>query len=440
MYIQQVTLKNIRAFESLEINFKPPYAGWHVIIGDNATGKSTLLRSIALGFLSTSLEAVKPYIRNFLRAGAKTGQIKITSESNPQYDSWSKDGLREVLHHIEGKTLPPNDQKSYLQSFIKIKEHNLIEFTEPVEPYQSYPGFWFRDKGWFCASYGPFRRIDTRKATSVGDEWDELYQDDPLLAPHISLFNPNILFSFLIVWLRELRFKELEGKNSKTLSYLIKLINEGGLLASGFKIVEVSSDGVLFETPQGEIVPIIQLSDGYRSVLSITFDLLRHLILRYGEDRVFEQIAKGNMLIDLPGVVMIDEVDAHLHPSWQVRIGEWFTRFFPKMQFIVTTHSPLICQSADPGSIWRLALPDSEIPSGEVTGSDYNRLVYGNVLDAYATDLFGENVERSADATEMTDELAHLNLKALQGTLSTQEKQRRRELQSLLPESASLIE
>ena len=50
-----------------------------------------------------------------------------------------------------------------------------------------------------------------------------------------------------------------------------------------------------------------------------------------------------------PGVVLIDEVDAHLHPTWQRRIGLWFREHFPKLQFIVSTHSPLICQAATVG-------------------------------------------------------------------------------------------
>ena len=47
------------------------------------------------------------------------------------------------------------------------------------------------------------------------------------------------------------------------------------------------------------------------------------------------------------GVILIDEIDAHLHPAWQKRIGFWLKAHFPNIQFIVTTHSPFICQAAD---------------------------------------------------------------------------------------------
>ncbi len=83
------------------------------------------------------------------------------------------------------------------------------------------------------------------------------------------------------------------------------------------------------------------------------------------------------MEINLPGVVLIDEIDAHLHPSWQVDVGFWFTRYFPQLQFIVTTHSPLVCRAAEKGSIWRLAKP-GPIGGARNHGIEKDRLVMAN--------------------------------------------------------------
>ena len=66
----------------------------------------------------------------------------------------------------------------------------------------------------------------------------------------------------------------------------------------------------------------------------------------------------------VPGVVIIDEIDAHLHVSWQRRIGSWLTSHFPNIQFIVTTHSPYICRSADLGALIRLPGVDEEASPG----------------------------------------------------------------------------
>ncbi len=129
---------------------------------------------------------------------------------------------------------------------------------------------------------------------------------------------------------------------------------------------EVSSDGVVFKDPNGSNLAINELSDGYRSILSLTFDLIRQMVSFFGYKDVFRNLPKKGMNIDLPGVVIIDEIDAHLHPSWQKRIGYWLTKYFPSIQFIVTTHSPLVCHAAERGSVWRLASPGSDQTSGKV--------------------------------------------------------------------------
>ena len=134
----------------------------------------------------------------------------------------------------------------------------------------------------------------------------------------------------------------------------------------------------------------------------------------------------------LPGVVAIDEVDSHLHPTWQKRIGEWFVDRFPETQFIVTTHSPIICRAAARGSIWALPSPGSGGAVRRVTGTDYNRLVDGNILDAYSTDLFGRDVLRSASSAQKLAALARLNRKRLHTALTTEEEDELAELRATL--------
>ena len=138
-------------------------------------------------------------------------------------------------------------------------------------------------------------------------------------------------------------------------------------------------------------------------------------------------------IIDVAGVVLIDEIDAHLHPTWQTRIGQWFTHYFPNLQFIVTTHSPLICRACENGSIWRLAAPGSDQVSGEVTGTQRDRLIYGNVLDAYGTQVFGMGTARSAEGNEKLNRLAELNIKSVTGEISDKEEQEYHELQAIFP-------
>ncbi len=167
------------------------------------------------------------------------------------------------------------------------------------------------------------------------------------------------------------------------------------------------------------------------------FEILRQMTRSYGVEAVISAMDPDAGAVSLPGVVTIDEVDAHLHPSWQKEIGPWFTRCFPKIQFIVTTHSPIICRNAT--TVWRLANPGSDDRSGIVEGTALDRLIHGSILDAYGTEYFGRDISRSDDSKELMTELALLNRKALKGRLHADEMGRLEQLRAMLPSTAATL-
>ena len=187
----------------------------------------------------------------------------------------------------------------------------------------------------------------------------------------------------------------------------------------------------------GTQVAVEEMSDGYRSVLSLTFELIRIMFWTFGTETMLERIDSVNGWIKLPGVVAIDEIDAHLHPAWQQHIGDWFVARFPEMQFFVTTHSPIICRAARPGSVWLLPAPDSANEARRVVGPELDRLIDGNILDAYGTELFGEEVTRSEKSKEALERLARLNRKRLRSRLSGKELQELEYLRASMPSSPS---
>ena len=133
----------------------------------------------------------------------------------------------------------------------------------------------------------------------------------------------------------------------------------------------------------------------------------------------------------------IDEIDAHLHPAWQQRIGDWFVEHFPETQFFVTTHSPIICRAARRGSVWLLPVPGSDEQPRRIKGHELNRLIDGDILDAYGTDLFGEEVTRSEHSKEKLQKLARLNRKRLNTPLSSTEQRELEQLRATMPSSPS---
>ena len=234
----------------------------------------------------------------------------------------------------------------------------------------------------------------------------------------MTLFDERVSLVEGLAWLKTLRFKELEeDAASKTLLGAIRaFVNQDGFLPNGAQLGRITSNDVLVKDGNDVEMAVDELSDGYRSILSLTFELIRQLAAHYGADHVFNPAATA---VIAPGIVLIDEVDAHLHPTWQRQIGAFLRKHFPAIQFIVTTHSPIICQAATAptDTIYRLPRPGTDEEGHMVTGAELGRLLYGDLADAYATDAMG-NVGRSETAYALHEQLALLNRKAIDAGLT----------------------
>jgi predicted ATP-binding protein involved in virulence len=412
MYIRSIKIKNIRSIKDFDLNFSPDNcAGWHVIIGDNGSGKSTVAKSIALGLIGVpEALGLREDWNNWLRQKCKRGQVKMT-----------------LLHkNVSGKYISGvvlEKTNSTVKPF-NMRRDTSSDLSDPTESLSDVARI-------FSASYGPFRRFS---GGSKGAE--KLKTSYPRLIPHLSLFGEDFALTECLEWIEDLRFKQLEEKEEGNVLPLLKqFINKGELLPGGAVFQEVSSDGVVFKDPNGSNLAINELSDGYRSILSLTFDLIRQMVSFFGYKDVFRNIPKKGMTIDLPGVVIIDEIDAHLHPSWQKRIGYWLTQYFPKIQFIVTTHSPLVCHAAERGSVWRLASPGSDQTSGKVEGTDRQRLLFGNIVEAMDTELFGKDVIRSESSQKKLRRLEKLNMLSLEGEITNVQEKELQHLRAAMPTS-----
>lgn len=449
MYLKSIEISNIRSIERFEMAFHEP-AGWHVLIGDNGAGKSTIVRSVALALLDYSdISATRENWNEWLNQKAINGKIELYIQMDKRYEALEleNDTIINKITFTRRANSKEQDQLNLdldlftnvnglglftigvYESNLSGKTDNSLEKINIAIDYGNSKAVSLRKGAWFSAAYGPYRRF-----SGGNQEKEKLYNSHPRLGAHLSVFGEDVALSEALTYLRELYIKKLEKRpEGEVLDWLFKFINEAQLLPHGTKIKEINSDGIFFTDGNGSTITAVQMSDGFRSVLSLTFELVRQLIRAYGQDAVFKDIKAGNMVIDLPGVVLIDEIDAHLHPTWQTRIGFWFLQYFPSLQFIVTTHSPLICRACEKGSIWRLASPGSQAPSGEVTGTDRDRLIFGNVLDAYGTEAFGRSVERSQQSKEMLDRLAKLSALNSFGKISAAEKSELEALRKILP-------
>jgi hypothetical protein len=145
-------------------------------------------------------------------------------------------------------------------------------------------------------------------------------------------------------------------------------------------------------TPNGGELPLRDLSDGCRSAYALMLDIIHNMALTYGPENLFSRDAEHRMVVRQPGVILIDELEAHLHPSWQRTICDWLKVRFPLVQFFITTHSPLILQAADPGGIFVLPLPN-EAGAGRtvrrLAPHEQQRIVLGRAEKVLLGEAFG---------------------------------------------------
>lgn len=261
----------------------------------------------------------------------------------------------------------------------------------------------------------------------------------------MTAFKEDAALTESVVWLKDLLSRSLFRPNSRETTILNGIhhfINQEDLLPQGFRLEEITPDGPFFTIPDGFKVHLYELSEGVKSVTSLAFELMRLLLDVYSADEIFTNFLDGNLgndFVPVPGVVLIDEIDAHLHPIWQARIGHWFTRCFPEIQFIVTTHSPIVCRAAINGSVWKLPAPGSPFKPYQVTGVELNRLLYGDILDAFGTGVFGTEVTRSEAGHEKLQRLAELNVSFYRDEAAGVEKNERAELLQIFPTDDALF-
>lgn len=191
-----------------------------------------------------------------------------------------------------------------------------------------------------------------------------------------TLFRPNERLVHAETWLRREALRAQSGERAGEFFKAV-LTTVASLLPGGERLL-VEGDQILLESPTGQRCPLSAMSDGYLTTLGWTIDLIARWAHRYRDSGKLD----GNFAKDMPCVVLVDEIDLHLHPRWQLDIIPRLRKAFPKTTFIVTTHNPLTLHGTRPGEVFVLQRDDA----GKVTiaqrdvplGLDADRLLTGD--------------------------------------------------------------
>ncbi len=326
MYISSIRVENIRSFASACVAFQFPgrengstyYPNVNVLLGDNGSGKTAILQAIALACLGPTLDSsgLVPYY--LIRQGAEKASVTANVIFHPE--DFSQDNTTE---NIEIGSQIIRDGENELMKWLVGKSTTISQKMNSTETATS-PAF-------LVFAYGATRRVET------GDlVLSSMRKSRRLRYQRVAgLFEDYITLTPLSFWLPKVK--------SRRFAHICNIIDQ--LLPEGTRISRKREGETTFFEQGQHLLPFGALSDGYRSLLGWIGDMLYYLQ---------EVCPPGKLLTDLCGVVMVDEVDLHLHPEWQLKIIEQVSTTFPNLQFIFTTHSPIIAGTLDDQSLFIL--------------------------------------------------------------------------------------
>ncbi|MFF9566565.1 AAA family ATPase [Streptomyces sp. NPDC014685] len=433
MYVSRVAIENIGPFQgprTVDLVLSRPdgsHAGWTVLAGRNGAGKTTLLRALALALSGPGPAwGLVQDFEDWVTWDAPEGRAEVAIVRDPHFDSFATPDVMSDAFRAGLQWVSPGTMSFGRRSLGRRRGKPAlaeIKYPETQDNPAARNGPWADNpEGWFCAGYGPFRRLSGGSA-----DVQRLMLASGPVARQASLFHTEVALTEGVAWLTAQHLRALEGhEGAAALKRAALNVLQDGLLPDGYRIADVDSEGLWVER-SGRRYPLRQMSDGFRAVAALVVDILKQI-----------HDAFGDFPVDLgrvPGVVIIDEIEAHLHVSWQRRIGPWLTTHFPNIQFIVTTHSPYICQAADPGGLIRLPGADEDAAPEVVPEELYERVVYGSGDDAVLSDLFGLDTPYSERAEHARAEFVALESKVYEGDTSPHTVERYQELKHLLSSS-----
>ncbi len=324
MYIKRLYLKDIRCFNKINIDFEEPGSSI-LILGDNGDGKSTILKSLAMGLCDQSSTAALFRELQGETVRREKGQEEVTTGKNGfiVVDLVSPNGHK---YQIETKI-------TSLEKFERVSQ--ILYETKNSEEKREIKQDEFPWDQIFVSGYGPGIRTH---ATSDFQHYLAVDAVYPLFNYSSPLQNPELVIRRL-----------LSAAGDKVESYEEKEKEEAKLLS---KIQDLMADLLDLESPDNFILTptgikvighwgiseLSELGDGYQAVINLVADLLSWWFLRENENSEWD-------LGNLKGIVIIDEIEQHLHPKWQRRIFFRLRNKFPNTQFIVATHSPLVASA-----------------------------------------------------------------------------------------------
>jgi predicted ATPase len=374
LYAKSLQLNDFKCFGKLTMSFQypgrsaemgPVLNNVNLILGDNGGGKTSILRAIAMAVLAQTLSESGFVPWRLVRRpkpgkeSIKFANLALEIEPNKDEYDWIMPANFRVLDL--GLSIEARDGEGANEL------DKLSDINPRLSPFLKLH-FDMAQSFLFIVGYGATRRLET------GDysESSARRSRGPRYARVASLFEDHLALRPIQTWANKIRKKDPQA-------YAFALEKFNQVLPANVRFTGE------FEDDDGQAIfmfndaptPLMALSDGYKSFIGWVGDLIGQLL----------DVTDGKVPIDqMPGIVLLDEIDLHLHPAWQRSVVPALANAFPNLQFFFTSHSPLVAATVHHQNVFITDMA----PDGTATLKQIEEHVYGRgIEDLLLTSYFG---------------------------------------------------
>jgi len=375
MNLSRVRIKNFKGIEEKELLFIP---GFNLIKGENGKGKTSILEAISVGMggfiagipeIATRHISINEIRKEYKLAGDGSCEcnyrvpVEVEMEANfgDSHYHWVR---TRTSVNSSRSTIQPRDIVRLAEELASNENSEL-----PVLIYEAAGRVWEQKRQ---KVENPFGKKIVR---TIG------YMDTLLEASNIKMLRNWCIKMEMNEFKLKKEISEYEAAK-KAVADFMQIIN--GDADKQYKVFYDSQLEELMFQNEEEILPISDLSAGYQSLIWMVFDIAYRMALLNPQ--------RGKDVALTKGIVLIDEIDMHLHPKWQWNIISALTNVFPNVQFIATTHAPILFASAK--NVQVIDIDDEKI---EYCNSHYGIDINESIQEFQQTDEVPRSIKQLSD-------------------------------------------
>ena len=357
--VERIEIHYYKRFEKLEIEF--PAEGPVVIVGGNGAGKSSVLEAV---------DICLSWVAKRLASGSSGGRYPEEEDIN----DGSKWSLIRIQVNIGGHSMRWAVGKS--------RRGYAIDYPSDIQSINEYTKTW-RQENSDQDEIGPMPFLYYYKVNRSITEVPRRLQE-PKDTSRFSVYSSgrsgyNLNFRDFLWWFKQQQAVEDQERVQNPQLQLVR--DAIAAVVPGFSdptVIMKTNEFFVYSSDRSKKILLNELSDGQRTLLTLVADIAKRGAIALGDQ-------SNVKLVDIFGVVLIDEIELHLHPTWQNQIIESLSHAFPKIQFIATTHSTAILTNVADRNSFSLE-----------KGVLYSPKSYGRTANALMEDVFDTPQSASA--------------------------------------------